>query len=91
MAGARKPVERMCIACRAMKDKSSLIRIVRADGVFGVDFTGKKNGRGAYICNDKACMERCVKSRLLNKNFKCEIPREVYEQIMKEFICGGQS
>lgn len=72
----------MCIACRNMIDKRKLIRIVRSpEGVFSIDFTGKKSGRGAYVCDSPACVEKCMKQRLLNRNFKCEIPPQVYEEL----------
>ena len=78
----RKTPERMCIACRNMIDKRKLILIVRSpEGVFSIDFTGKKSGRGAYVCDNADCIDKCMKQRLLNRNFKCEIPLEVYEEL----------
>lgn len=78
----KKTPERMCIACRNMVDKRQLIRIVRGpDGVFSIDFTGKKSGRGAYVCDKAECVGKCLKGRLLNKNFKCEIAPSVYEEL----------
>lgn len=79
---------RMCIACRNMKDKRELLRIVKdKDGTITIDETGKKNGRGAYICRNKDCYEKLRKQKLLNKNFKCNISDEVYENI-KGVILG---
>lgn len=74
--------QRMCICCRQMKDKRELLRIVKnkEDEIF-VDLTGKKNGRGAYICNDIDCQKKLKKNKVLNKTFKCQIPDEVYSQI----------
>lgn len=81
-----KPTERMCIACREMHEKKQMIRVVRSpEGAFSIDFTGKKSGRGAYVCDSEACVERCLKQRLLNKNFKCEIAPEVYEELMRVY------
>lgn len=78
----KKTPQRMCIACRNMVDKRQLIRIVRSpEGVFSIDFTGKKSGRGAYVCDSDACIEKCLKQRLLNKNFKCDISPAVYEEL----------
>ncbi len=89
MATEKKAPLRMCIACRQMKDKRELIRVVKGpDDSFSIDRTGKKNGRGAYLCNNSECVGKCMKSRLLNKNFKCEIPSEVYEKLSEEFVGG---
>lgn len=86
MAKEKKTPERMCLACRLMKNKRELIRVVRSpEGEFSIDKTGKKSGRGAYLCNDIACVKKCMKSKLLNKNFKSEIPVDVYEKLLEEF------
>lgn len=82
----KKTPLRMCIACKTMRDKRELIRIVKnSDGEISLDFTGKKNGRGAYICNCIDCINKCVKTRQINKAFKCEVDKEVYEKIVEEF------
>lgn len=82
----KKIPQRMCIACREMKDKKQLIRIVKnAEGEINLDFTGKKNGRGAYICPNEVCIKKCIKSKLVNRTFKCEVDLEIYENILKEF------
>lgn len=76
---------RRCVGCREMKDKRELIRVVRNnEGAIFVDPTGKKNGRGAYICKNKACFEKAVKSKSLSREFGCEIPKEVYEEIARQ-------
>lgn len=70
--------QRMCLACRTMKDKRDLIRVVKsADGV-KLDRTFKAAGRGAYICSDPECIGKVKKHRLLNKAFKCEVDESVY-------------
>ena len=75
----------MCIACREMKDRAELVRIVKsADGEISIDNTFKKNGRGAYICRCEPCLEKSKKTRALNRAFKCEIPQEIYEEIEKQ-------
>lgn len=90
MAEKKVPM-RMCLACRQMKDKRLLIRVVRSpEGDFSIDLTGKKNGRGAYLCNSSECVNRCMKNRLLNRNFMCDIPKEVYEKLAEEFENAGQ-
>ncbi len=88
MTKEKKSPERMCIACREMKDKKLLLRIVRSpEGEFSLDRTGKKNGRGAYLCDNRDCLNKSLKGRLLNRTFKCEVPREVYEKLSEEFDC----
>ena len=92
MSKEKKIPLRMCIACREMKEKSTLIRIVRdVDNKFCIDKMGKKSGRGAYLCDNIECMKKCVKNRLLNRNFKCEIPCEVYDKLAEEFARDGQN
>lgn len=82
----KKVPERTCIACRTAKPKNELIRVVRdPEGVISLDFTGKKNGRGAYICKDKACLAKCVKSRGLDRALGCKVDDEVYQRLLKEY------
>ena len=74
--------QRMCICCRQMKDKRELLRVVKnKEGEIFVDLTGKKNGRGAYVCRDKECQTKLKKNKVLNKAFKCLVPEEVYASI----------
>ena len=69
MVGKKIPM-RTCIACRTERPKKELLRIVRTkDGVFSLDKTGKVSGRGAYICNDKNCIDKLIKKKLLNYAF----------------------
>jgi len=71
----------MCIVCRARFEKSQLIRVVKnKNGEIAVDTTHKQEGRGAYICG-KTCIEKCLKSRLINRAFKREVDKSVYEKI----------
>ena len=73
--------QRMCVACREMFDKKDLLRIVRTpDGIVSVDESGKKSGRGAYVCSNEKCVNKCAKG-LLGKHLACEIPPEIYEEI----------
>lgn len=77
---------RMCIACREMKDKKSLLRIVKSSsGAISLDFKGKASGRGAYICDSPDCIKKCLKKKLLNKAFSSEIPDGVYEYIGRDY------
>ena len=84
MAATSKP-QRMCIGCREFKDKKSLIRVVRTpQGELLLDPTGKKPGRGAYICFDQDCLKKAIKSKSLQKAFKTNISNEVLEAIAKQ-------
>lgn len=84
---ANNPSERMCAVCRTVKAKSALLRIVRLpSGEFVIDESGKADGRGAYICKDVDCAEKCVKKRLLNRSFKENLPDTVYEAIRERLI-----
>ena len=79
-----KPKEkiRMCVVCRGQSDKKQLLRIVKnKDGEIFVDETGKANGRGAYVCKDRACYEKLCKQKSLNRAFKCNVSDEVYKKI----------
>jgi len=76
---------RKCIGCQEMKNKKSLIRIVKnKEDEFFIDLTGKMNGRGAYICPTKECLSMAIKNKGLERAFKCQIPSEVYEQMQEE-------
>lgn len=87
----KKIPERTCIACREIKPKNELIRIVRGvDGTVSIDFTGKASGRGAYICDDEACIRKCVKQKALNKVFKTEVDAEVYDNLLEEYVAKKQ-
>ncbi len=78
---------RTCIACRSEKPKKELIRIVKTkDGEFKIDRTGKLNGRGAYLCDDKACLEKIIKKKLLKVAFGVEVPDSVYLELSEEFF-----
>lgn len=73
------------MGCNAQKNKAELVRIVRSvNGEISVDLTGKKNGRGAYICNNKDCLGKVKKSGRLNRIFETEIPQEVYDDLERE-------
>ena len=74
-----------CTGCQEMKDKRELVRIVRNDaGEFSLDRTGKKPGRGAYICPNVQCLEKAQKSKGLERSFKAAVPKEVYEQLLAQ-------
>lgn len=76
---------RMCLGCQQMKPKKELIRIVRdKEGNTSVDFTGKKAGRGAYICRSAECFEKAKKGRKLEKAFEARIDDAVYESLKQQ-------
>lgn len=78
----KKTPQRMCIACRAGRDKNEFIRFVKlADGGVILDTTGKAMGRGAYVCNNTDCVKKAIKQRALNRAFKCEIAPEIYREL----------
>jgi predicted RNA-binding protein YlxR (DUF448 family) len=73
---------RMCIVCRQMKPKKEMLRVVRSpEGEFSIDETGKKSGRGAYVCGEEACIKKCVKTKAMNRNFKTDVGSDIYEKI----------
>lgn len=73
---------RKCIVCNFLKDKNELIRIVKdKEGNITIDKTGKLNGRGAYICNKKECIDKVVKNNLLNRHLKANVPNEIYMEL----------
>lgn len=81
MINKKKP-ERTCMGCNEQKEKNNLLRIVRtADGLIEVDLTGKKNGRGAYICKSEDCLNKVIKTKRLERVFEKEISPEIYENI----------
>lgn len=81
----RKIPMRKCTGCNEMKPKKELVRIVKSpEGEISVDLTGKKNGRGAYICHDIKCLNIAQKAKRLERAFECSIPEEVYERLTKE-------
>lgn len=91
MADKKIPI-RTCVCCRKEFPKKDLLRVVRdKDGVISVDFTGKSNGRGAYICKDKACAEKLINKKILNKVFSCEIPAQIYVGLSEELLGSEQN
>lgn len=79
---AKKIPMRMCVGCSQMKPKTELIRVVRSpEGEVSIDSTGKKSGRGAYICSDRDCLKKAVRSKRLDRTFGCEIGEELYERL----------
>lgn len=84
-ASRKKQPERRCIGCGERKPKSELIRVVRGpDGGVSLDFTGKKAGRGAYLCRDLRCLKKAQKAHRLEQNLECSIPEAIYGDLERE-------
>ena len=87
----RKLPERRCLGCMQSFPKKELVRVVRApDGVVSMDLTGKKSGRGAYVCRSTSCLKKAVKARRLQNNLQAEISDELIEQLLKELENGNE-
>ncbi|HCT65159.1 MAG TPA: DUF448 domain-containing protein [Lachnospiraceae bacterium] len=78
---------RKCTGCQEMKNKKELVRIVKnEDGEFSLDITGKKPGRGAYICKNVECLEKAQKCKGLERSFKSPVPKDVYQKLREELM-----
>ena len=88
----KKIPQRQCMGCRERKAKRELIRVVRTtDGNVCLDFSGKLNGRGAYLCQNPECLQKAQKSKALERSLEVPIPDEVYQRLAKEMgqgVCG---
>lgn len=81
----RKIPLRQCVGCNEMKSKKEMIRVIKtSEDEIILDKTGKKNGRGAYMCFSNECFEKAVKNRGLERSLKLKIPNEIYENLKKE-------
>ena len=81
----RKIPQRQCSGCGESKPKKELIRVVRSpEGEISIDFTGKKPGRGAYICPSEKCFKKALKTKKLSRSLECEIPEEIYDALAEE-------
>ena len=91
MVSTKKVPLRQCIGCGEMKSKKEMIRVIRtSDGEFLLDATGRKNGRGAYLCPNGGCLAKAVKNKGLERSFKMAVPKEVYESLEKEMEQLGE-
>ena len=82
---------RTCIGCNEGKPKKELIRIVKTtEGEVLVDFTGKKNGRGAYVCPSIVCLEKAIKTKRLSRAFEMPIENELYDKLRIEIEAGSK-
>ena len=81
----KKVPMRQCVGCQEMKSKKELIRVLKTcDEEIVVDTTGKKNGRGAYLCKNAECLKKAKKTKSLERSLKVDIPTDVFEQLEKE-------
>lgn len=84
MPKVKKIPERMCIGCQEMKPKKTLIRVVRTpEGTIEIDYTGKRSGRGAYICRSKDCLDKALKGKRLDKALKHAITQDIKEGLLE--------
>lgn len=89
--GVKKIPQRMCVGCREMKNKKSLIRVVRTpEDIILIDLTGKRAGRGAYICPQDSCLQAAIKSKGLEKSLKTKISPDIYFNL-KEQLAENES
>lgn len=88
---AKKIPMRKCVGCGEMKSKKEMMRVLKpAEGPIVLDMTGKKNGRGAYLCMTRECLVKARKNKGLERSFKMSIPDELYEKLEREFEADGQ-
>ena len=81
----KKIPQRQCMGCRERKEKREMIRVVRSpEGIVSLDFGGKLNGRGAYLCPNPECLKRAIRSKALDRSLEVTIPEEVYARLEKE-------
>lgn len=81
----RKIPMRMCVGCGEMKPKQELIRVLKTpENEICIDLRGKKNGRGAYICSNKDCLSKAIKSKRLERTFGMPISEEIYTALQQE-------
>ena len=86
----RKIPERRCTGCGEHFAKNELIRVLRTpEGEITIDFTGKKSGRGAYICKKQDCLKKAIQKKRLEASLECKIPDVVYARLQEELTLGG--
>ena len=90
-AKKKKIPERQCLGCNEHKPKNELLRVVRApDGSVSLDFKGKANGRGAYVCPEMSCLKKAMKSKAIERAFETAIPEEIYAQLTEQMEAGDE-
>ena len=85
----KKIPQRQCMGCRERRSKREMIRVVRSpEGDVSLDFGGKKNGRGAYLCPNMECLKKAIRSKSLDRSLEVTIPEDVYARLQKEMEGG---
>lgn len=83
---SKKIPQRQCIGCGEMKNKKEMMRVIKdAESNISLDVTGKKNGRGAYVCFNEDCLKKAIKTKGLERSFKMSIDPSIYECLQKEY------
>ena len=86
MKMTRKVPMRQCTGCREMKQKKEMLRVIRTpEGAIVLDATGKQNGRGAYVCRSRDCLEKAIRNHGLERSFKAPVPAAVYDELKEAF------
>ncbi|MCM1091867.1 MAG: YlxR family protein [Butyrivibrio sp.] len=87
MTRSKKLPLRQCVGCGEMRSKKEMMRVLKSaeDDTICLDMTGKKNGRGAYVCKSGECLQKARRNKGLERSFKMAIPKEVYDALEKEF------
>ena len=87
----KKVPMRQCTGCREMKPKRELIRVVRSpENTIALDFKGKAQGRGAYVCKNQDCLKKAIKSKALERSLEVSIPDEIYAQLERQMEAGDE-
>lgn len=82
---------RRCVGCNGQRPKRELVRVVRSpEGEVSIDLTGKKSGRGAYLCPSAACLAKARKAKRIERAFEVPIPDGVYDRLTEEILCAEQ-
>lgn len=82
---------RKCLGCMSSFPKKDLVRVLKTpEGEVIIDLSGKKSGRGAYICKDKACLKKAIKSKRIQSNLEVEIPEAIYLELEKELSLANE-
>ena len=86
----KKIPQRQCMGCRERRPKREMIRVVHPpEGAVNLDFGGKMNGRGAYLCPNPECLKKAIRSKALERSLEVEIPEDVYGRLQKEMEAGS--
>ena len=92
MQKVKKIPQRQCVGCREMKDKKSLLRVVKSpEGTVSLDFVGKKPGRGAYVCRQESCLMRAIRQKQLERQLEVQLTDDVAEALRQELAQLSQS